>query len=83
MAGVEPGLEVGPVHCGDRRNRDFGVRQTDALAVRDLTPDIDDGYGVGGAGLGNVKPHLAIGDEDGVAWLQEAQNFGIWKRHPI
>ena len=51
--------------------------------VRYLSRDIDDGNGVGGAGLGDTKPHLAIGDEDGVAWLQGAQDFGMRKLHPV
>jgi hypothetical protein len=55
----------------------------DALTVRYLSRDIDDGNGVGGAGPDDMKPHLAIGDEDGVAWLQGAQNFRMRKRHPV
>jgi hypothetical protein len=30
-----------------------------------------------------MKPHLAIGDEDSVAWLQGAQDFGMRKLHPV
>ena len=71
-ARVEPGFKVSPVLSGDRRHRDFGVRQTDALAVRYLSRDIDDGDGAGRAGLDDMKPHLAIGNEDGVAWLHGA-----------
>lgn len=46
-------------------------------------PDIDDGNGVRGAGLDDMKPHLAIVDEDGLAWLQGAQDFAMRKLHPV
>ena len=65
-AGVEPCRKIGPVLIGDRGDGYFGVRQAHALAVRYLAPDIDDRNGALTINLADMKPHLAIIDQDGV-----------------
>ena len=53
-AEFQGGLEIGMVLGRHRRNRDLGIRQADAFAVRDRAADVDDRDRVSGIGFDDV-----------------------------
>ena len=57
------------------RDRNFGIRQADALAVRNLAGDVDDRDGAVCVAARHMQAHLAVVDEQRVAGLERAQNF--------
>ena len=74
-AGVERGLEIGAVLRGQRRERDHGVGQADALAVRQLAADLDPRDDVGGIDRGRHQPHLAVVEQQGMARHGGGEDF--------
>src|SRR5829696_8128852 len=76
-AGVDRGFEVGAVLLGHGRDRDLGVGQVDALAVRDSAADRDPRDGAPGLHLLDLESQLAVVDEDAVALLERAEDLGV------
>ena len=80
---VDPGhqrrIEVGAILRRHRRNRQIGVGQADALAVRHPAADHDAGDGALRRGFFRDQPHLAVVEQQRVARPQRRQNFRMRK----
>src|SRR3954453_20393121 len=76
-AGVDRRFEVGAVLLGHGRDRDLGVGQVHALAVRDPAADRDPRDGAPGLHLLDLESQLAVVDEDAVALLERAEDLGV------
>ena len=75
-AGVERGFEVGAVLRRQRRDRDRGVGQAHALAVRQLAGDLDARRRCGSlSASSDGEPQLAVVEQQRVPGLERGEDF--------
>ena len=80
-ARFERGFKVGEVFWRERRERNDGVGQADALAVRHFAADLDARHDALRADLGRHQAQLAVVDEQRVAGLDGGENFRMRQLH--
>ena len=72
-------LEIGAVLVGQRRDRDDGVGQVDALAVGNHAAENHLGVEAGGRGLDDLDPHAAVVEQQILTYACTGENFGMGK----
>ena len=80
-AGVERGFEIGAILLRQRRERNRGVRQAHALAVRQVAADLDPRDDLAFGNLGRRQAHLAVVEQQRVAGLDRLEDLGMRQVH--
>ena len=80
-AGIERGFEIGDVLRRQRRHRNDGVGQADALAVRHFAADFDPRDDALRRDVGRDQAQLAVVDQQRVARLDRGEDFRMRQLH--